>query len=151
MSAIISAFAMEDLSIYKDLVYDIIGAAMNVHHELGHGLLEPIYNEALQIELADMGIACEAEKSVECFYKGRKLAKYYRMDVVVGDIILELKVVEQISPEHRAQLFNYLRLTKKKIGLLLNFGQESLYGERYYYDSNSNDCILLNKTLQPFY
>ncbi len=142
---------MKDLSAYKDLVYKIIGAAMNVHKELGYGLLEAVYNEALHIELLDMGIENESEKLLECYYKGRKLNKSYRMDIVVDDIILELKAVDQIMPEHRSQLFNYLRLTKKSIGLLLNFGQESLYGERYYFDSQNNECILLNKSLKQFY
>ena len=142
---------MKDLSTYKDLVYNIIGAAMNVHNELGYGLLEAVYNEALHIELLDMGIENESEKLLECYYKGHKLNKSYRMDIVVDDIIIELKAVDQILPEHRSQLFNYLRLTKKSIGLLLNFGQESLYGERYYFDTQSNECILLNKSLKQFY
>ncbi len=142
---------MKDLSAYKDLVYNIIGAAMKVHNELGYGLLEAVYNEALHIELLDMGIENESEKLLECYYKGRKLNKSYRMDIVVDDIIIELKAVDQIMPEHRSQLFNYLRLTKKSIGLLLNFGQESLYGERYYFDTQSNECILLNKSLKQFY
>ena len=142
---------MKDLSTYKDLVYNIIGAAMNVHNELGYGLLEAVYNEALHIELLDMGIENESEKLLECYYKGHKLNKSYRMDIVVDDIIIELKAVDQILPEHRSQLFNYLRLTKKSIGLLLNFGQEGLYGERCYFDTQSNECILLNKSLKQFY
>ncbi len=142
---------MEKLNKYKDLVCRIIGAAMNVHSELGFGLLEPVYNEALHLELLDMGIENESEKHLECFYKGHKHNKHYRMDIVVDDIILELKATEQILPEHRTQLFNYLRHTKKNIGLLLNFGQPSLYGERYYYDTTTNECTLLNRNLEPYY
>lgn len=140
-----------DFKKYKDDVYKIIGAAMTVHRELGWGLLEPIYNESLNLELKSKGINSEPEKQLHCYYKGQLLQKYYKLDLVVGDIILELKAVSEIDSEHRAQLFNYLRLTKKPVGLLINFGQESLYGERYGYDAITNECILLNKNMEPYY
>ena len=137
---------------YKDITYRIIGAAMAVHRELGSGLLEQIYNEALTIELTDIGLQAEPEQEVVCYYKGIKLEKKYRMDILVeNDIVLELKSTEVIRPEHRFQLFNYLRLTKKPIGLLINFGSDSLYGERYGYDSQTNECILLSKEMTPYY
>ena len=137
---------------YKDITYRIIGAAMTVHRELGSGLLEPIYNEALCMELTDIGLQAEPEQEVFCYYKGRKLEKTYRMDILVeNDIVLELKSTEVIRPEHRFQLFNYLRLTKKPIGLLINFGSESLYGERYGYNPQTNECILLSKEMTPYY
>ena len=82
---------MENIGKYSDIVYQIIGAAMSVHNELGGVLLEPIYNEALHMELMDRGIDNESEKTLECFYKNRKLDKYYRMDIVVGNIVVELK------------------------------------------------------------
>ena len=104
---------------YKDLVYKIIGSAMAVHSELGWGLLEPIYNEALHLELSDNGISSEREKHLSCFYKHHKLEKHYQMDLVVGDVIVELKSVSEFTSAHRAQLFNYLRLTKKPIGVLI--------------------------------
>ena len=137
---------------YKDITYRIIGAAMTVHRELGSGLLEPIYNEALCMELTDIGLQAEPEQEVFCYYKGRKLEKTYRMDILVeNDIVLELKSTEEICAEHRFQLFNYRRLTKKPIGLLINFGSDSLYGERYGYDSQTNECILLSKEMTPYY
>ena len=86
-----------------------------------------------------------------CYYKGRQLQKKYRMDVVVGDIIVELKSVSKILEEHRAQLFNYLRLTKKPVGLLVNFGERGLMCERYAFDESCNECILLDKNMNPFY
>ena len=132
---------------YKDIVYHIIGAAMVVHNELNGGLLEPIYNEALHLELLEQGIDNESEKLLPCFYKDYKLEKFYKMDIVVGDIVVELKAVEDIIPAHRAQLFNYLRLTKKPIGLLINFGQSSLQGERYAFIEETNECILLDKNM----
>ena len=135
---------------YKDIVYKIIGAAMEVHNEMNWGLLEPVYNEALHLELLDRGIHNEREKALPCYYKHHLLEKHYQMDIVVDDIILELKSVSEINSAHRAQLFNYMRLTKKPIGLLINFGQESLQGERYAYYEDSNECVLLDKNMEPF-
>lgn len=133
--------------VYKERVYEIIGAAMAVHRELGWGLLEPIYNEALHLELLDRGVDNEREKQLPCFYKEHRLEKFYQMDVVVGDIIVELKAVSDLLPVHRAQLFNYLRLTKKPMGILINFGKSSLQGERYAYDKYTNECVLLDKDM----
>ena len=124
---------------------------MNVHDELSWGLLEPIYNEALHLELLDNNIANEREKHLPCYYKHHQLEKFYQMDLVVDDIVVELKSVEELNSAHRAQLFNYLRLTRKPIGLLINFGQPSLQGERYGYDEETNECILLNKNMGPVY
>ena len=74
------------------------------------------------------------------------------MDIVVGnEIILELKSVNELVSSHRYQLFNYLRLTKYPIGILINFGQSGLQGERYAYDVKTNECILLDRNMQPVY
>ena len=137
-----------DIKDYKNTVYKIIGSAMNVHDELGWGLLEPIYNEALHLELLDQGVDNEREKHLPCFYKHHQLEKYYQMDLVVGDIIVELKSVSELTSAHRAQLFNYLRLTKKPIGLLINFGQSYLQGERYAYCEYTNECLLLDRNME---
>ncbi len=124
---------------------------MNVHDELSWGLLEPVYNEALHLELLDNNIANEREKHLPCYYKHHQLEKFYQMDLVVGDVVVELKSVDELNSAHRAQLFNYLRLTRKPIGLLINFGQPSLQGERYGYDEETNECLLLNKNMEPVY
>jgi len=142
---------VKDFKQYKDIVYQIIGAAMNVHDELSWGLLEPVYNEALHLELLDNNIANEREKHLPCYYKHHQLEKFYQMDLVVGDVVVELKSVDELNSAHRAQLFNYLRLTRKPIGLLINFGQPSLQGERYGYDEETNECSLLNKDMEPVY
>ena len=136
---------------YKDKVYQIIGAAMEVHSELNWGLLEAVYNEALHLELLDRGIDNEREQNISCYYKHHQMEKRYQMDLVVDDIIIELKSVDELTSVHRAQLFNYLRLTKKPIGLLINFGQESLQGERYAYNELTNECILLDRNMNPVY
>ena len=124
---------------------------MEVHDELNWGLLEPVYNEALHLELLARGISNEREKHLPCFYKKSQMEKSYQMDLVVGDVIVELKSVDELNSAHRAQLFNYLRLTRKPIGLLINFGQSSLQGERYGYDEDTNECILLDKNMNPVY
>ena len=142
---------VKDFKQYKDTVYQIIGAAMNVHDELSWGLLEPVYNEALHLELLDNNIANEREKHLPCYYKHHQLEKFYQMDLVVDDVVVELKSVDELNSAHRAQLFNYLRLTRKPIGLLINFGQPSLQGERYGYDEETNECILLNKNMEPVF
>ena len=138
-----------DYTKYRDLVYKIIGAAMEVHGELGYGLLEPVYQEALSRELSIRQIDNVREKEIEIYYKGVKMDKFYKMDLVVDDIIVELKAVESVTSEHRAQLFNYLRLTQKPIGILINFGESNLHSERFVFDKESNECYLVDKYLEP--
>ena len=140
---------MFNLSKYADVVYRIIGAAMTVHDELNWGLLESVYQEALHLELLDRGIDNQREKEIDVYYKHRLLDKKYKMDIVVDDIIVELKSVTNLTPAHRAQLCNYLRLTKKPLGLLLNFGEESLIGERWAYDVGTNECFIVDRHMQP--
>ena len=140
-----------DYKQYKDTVYKIIGAAMSVHSELNWGLLEPIYQEALHLELKDRGIDNEREQEINCYYKHHLLDKKYKMDIVVDDIVVELKSVKELIPAHRAQLFNYMRLTKRPIGLLINFGCSSLQGERYAWIEETNECVLLDKDMELLY
>ncbi len=142
---------MLDLERYKDLVYKIIGAAMEVHNELGWGLLEPIYQECLSLELSDMEISHAREVELLCKYKEHTLEKRYRMDFVVGDIILELKSVTELTADHRSQLCNYLRISKKPMGLLINFGQDHLIGERWAYDIETNECYIVDRNMQPVF
>lgn len=137
-----------DFKKYEETAYKIIGAAMSVHSELNWGLLEPIYQESLHLELKDRGIENDREVEIPCFYKHHTLEKKYKMDILVGEIIVELKSCKELNPTHRAQLFNYMRLTKKPIGLLINFGSSSLQGERYGYDPETNECYLLDRQME---
>ena len=134
---------------YKEIVYKIIGAAMAVHTELRWGLLEQVYQEALHIELLDRGIDNQREQEITVHYKHHTLDKKYKMDIVVGEIIVELKSVSKLLPAHRAQLCNYLRLTRKPVGLLINFGGKNLIGERWVYDEASNMCFLVDRNMLP--
>jgi GxxExxY protein len=140
---------MVHLSKYANKVYKIIGAAMTVHSELGWGLLEAVYQEALHLELLDQGIDNEREQEVLVYYKKHLLDKKYKMDIVAGDIIVELKSVTHLSSAHCAQLCNYLRLTRKSLGLLINFGEESLIGERWAYDEYTNECFIVDRNMEP--
>ena len=140
---------MLDLSKYADKVYKIIGAAMTVHSELNWGLLEAVYQESLHLELLDRGIDNKREQEIQIYYKKPLLEKKYKMDIVVGDIIVELKSVTKLAPAHRAQLCNYLRLTRKPLGLLINFGEESLIGERWAYDADTNECFIVDRYMEP--
>ena len=140
---------MSDLSKYANKVYKIIGAAMTVHSELNWGLLEVVYQEALHLELLDRGIDNQREQEITVYYKKHVLDKKYKMDLVVDDIIIELKSVTSLAPAHRAQLCNYLRLARKPLGLLINFGEESLVGERWAYDEDTNECYIVDRNMEP--
>lgn len=128
---------------YLDM-YNIVGAAMEVHSILGYGMAEPIYQEALAVEMEKRGMLAEREKELLLQYKDVTLKKTYFADFYYNGIIVELKSVEEITPVHRAQLFNYLRITKKNRGILFNFGEESLYTERYLYLPQYDEFVMLN-------
>lgn len=117
--------------IYPEEAYKIVGAAMQVHRELGCGFLEPVYQEALEILLKKEGITYEREKRLPIYFMGELLNKEYFADFVCfGKIIVELKAVSQLTPVHEAQVLNYLKASGCKLGLLLNFGQASLVHRR---------------------
>ncbi|MBC7257996.1 MAG: GxxExxY protein [Chloroflexi bacterium] len=112
---------MTDL-LLKDEVYAIVGAAMEVYNELGSGFLEPVYQEAMEWELARRRIPYEAQKEINILYKGHALRKTYVADLVVyGQIIVEIKAVAQLTAVEEAQLLNYLKATGLEVGLLMNF------------------------------
>jgi GxxExxY protein len=110
--------------IYKDEVYTLIGAAMEVYNVLGPGfLVEPVYQEALAIEFAERLIPFQAQKELRIPYKGRYLDKTYVADFVVLDkIIVEIKALDRLTSREEAQLLNYLKATGMQVGVLINFG-----------------------------
>ena len=117
--------------LYKDEVYAIIGAAMEVHNVLGCGYLEPIYQEALEIELTVGGIPYVSQQVLPVSYKGNLLKKAYVADFVAyGKIIVEIKALTQLSSLEEAQILNYLKATDNEVGLLINFGAEKLGWKR---------------------
>ena len=109
-------------SAYDKLSGEIISAAIEVHKELGPGLLESVYEYCLMEELERRGIKARSQVPLPLRYKGAKLTKAFYIDILVEDlIILELKAVETIMPVHEVQLVTYLKLAEKKLGLLINF------------------------------
>lgn len=117
--------------LFKEEVYGVIGAAMEVHKNLGCGFLEPVYQEALELEFKTLGIPCVPQQAMQINYKGVILEKTYIADFVVFDkIIVEIKALEKLTPTCVAQILNYLKATNFRIGLLINFGSKSLEWKR---------------------
>lgn len=109
--------------VYKEESYRIIGACFEVYKETGCGFLEPVYQECLEMELFIQGIPFKPQQELALSYKTRPLKHKYVPDFVCFDkIIVEIKAVSQLAPEHRAQVHNYLKATGYKLGLLVNFG-----------------------------
>ncbi len=112
--------------IYKDEGYKLMGAAFEVYNEQGYGMAEEIYQESLELELEIQGMPFRAKQELACFYKGRELKRRYVPDLFVFNcLVVELKAVSQLLPEHEAQLFNYMRITKQPVGYLINLGHKN--------------------------
>jgi GxxExxY protein len=111
--------------------YEIIGACMAVHRELGHGFLEPVYQAALEVEFKCRNIPHEREKHLPVFYRRVRLDTHYEADFVCyGDVIVELKALSALASDHDAQVINYLKATGIERGLLVNFGAAKLQFKR---------------------
>jgi GxxExxY protein len=109
--------------ILKSEVYSIIGAAIEVHRELGPGFLEAVYQEALEIELRYRKVPFESQKPLHISYKGILLNKEYIPDLLCyNQIVVELKAMDRLSGKEEAQILNYLKATGLRVGLLINFG-----------------------------
>jgi GxxExxY protein len=124
--------------IYKEEVYQIVGAAMEVYNNLGCGFLEPVYQEALEIELASRKIPARAQFEFRINYKDRILQKTYIVDFLVYEkILVEIKAVSELTGHEEAQLINYLKASGLQLGLLINFGGKSLQWYRRVLMDNS--------------
>ena len=109
------------------LSYKVIGCALEVHKTLGPGLLESIYEKALLYELATNGLKTQRQVPVKIDYKGVNLGEGFRMDILVEDqLVIELKSVGELTPVHYKQLLTYLKMSGRKVGLLINFNVENL-------------------------
>jgi len=113
----------ESAGLFQQQGYDFMAAVFDVYNEMGSGFLEEVYHESLELELTQRGIHYTSKPRLFLFYKGQRLQKQYEADlIVIGEIIVELKAVKNLVPEHEAQLINYLRATRKRVGYLVNFG-----------------------------
>ena len=126
-------------------MYELVGAAMEVYNELGYGMEEPLYQEAMAIELDERGIPYCREKVLHTYYKGKELKKTYIADFYSQEMIVEFKSVSRLMAEHRAQLFNYLRITKLKYGILVNYGEDHFHAERYVLDTEERTAMCCSR------
>ncbi|NOY43535.1 MAG: GxxExxY protein [Planctomycetes bacterium] len=110
--------------ILKDESYQIIGACFEVYNELGCGFLEAVYQECLEVEFTERGIPFRSKHRLTINYKTHPIQKHYEADFLCFDqIIIELKAVSELTPDHLAQTLNYLHATRSPLGILVNFGQ----------------------------
>jgi GxxExxY protein len=130
---------------YKS-IYDVVGAAQEVHKTLGRGLSEAIYQEALAIEMRERDMPFEREKQLHLYYKDHLMEKSYYADFYYKGVLIEIKAVDKVLSEHRSQLFNYMRITRLDRGLLLNFCEKSLRAERYLYLADEDRFVLLTQS-----
>ena len=135
---------------YRD-IYDVVGAAQEVHKTLGRGMHERVYQEALAVEMKQRDMDFEREKHLHMSYKDVALDITYIADFYYKGIIIELKSLESINSEERAQLFNYMRITQHDRGILINFGEKRLRAERYLYDAADDNFILLTQENYKLY
>ena len=106
----------------NEVTHQIIGAAIEVHRQLGPGLLESVYEDCLAWELRKQGLAVEQQINLPIYYKGQRIDRALRLDMVVNDqVVIELKSVDKLTPLHDAQLLSYLKLAEIRAGLLINF------------------------------
>lgn len=122
--------------LYEELSGKILKVYFTVLSTLGTGFLESVYENALCIELDELGVSYERQKHLEVVYKGHNIGEYIADIIVDNKIILELKAVSQLIPAHSAQLINYLTITHYEVGLLLNFGEGRDYKRVYLKDKS---------------
>ena len=137
------------LDALKEILYYLVGKLHDVHKELGPGLNEYVYQEGLEMEFKAQKIFYEREKEFHPTYRGELMEATYRVDFLCFcNVIVECKAVKKITSEHRAQLFNYMRLTQSRAGVLVNFAKSYVEIERYFYNPDTKELITYEGT--PF-
>ena len=121
----------------KDEVYRIVGAAFSVLKELGHGLHEKPYENALVVEFGLLGIACEQQRRFPVVYKAVQVAEYVPDLIAFGSVIVDTKVIDCITDHERGQMVNYLRITRLNVGVILNLKRAKLEWERVILSDHS--------------
>jgi len=117
---------------HKDITELIIRAFYTVYNTVGYGFLEKVYQNALVIELRKLGLEVISEACIKVYYNGQVVGEYFADLLVAGVVILEIKAVRTLAPEHEAQLLNYLKATPYEVGLLLNFGPKPQIKRKVY-------------------
>jgi GxxExxY protein len=116
--------------LHKELVYSVVGCALEVLKEVGHGLHEKPYENALVVEFKLKGISCEQQRRFDALYKGIQVAEFVPDLIAGGVVVVDTKVIERITDLERGQMLNYLRITKLRVGLIINFKRAKLEWER---------------------
>jgi GxxExxY protein len=130
---------------HSELTEKIIGCFYTVYKTLGYGFLEKIYENAMRMELAGCGLSVVQQRSIEVWYYQERVGEYYA-DLLVNDLILvEIKAVKSLMPEHEAQLLNYLKATPYEVGLLLNFGPQPQQMRRVFENTRKEWWLLQNQ------
>jgi len=117
---------------HKDITELIIRAFYTVYNTLGYGFLEKVYRNALVIELRKLGLEVIPEAAIKVYYNGQVVGEYFADLLVAGVVLVEIKAVRTLAPEHEAQLLNYLKATPYEVGLLLNFGPKPQIKRKVY-------------------
>ena len=124
---------------HKDITELIIRAFYTVYNTLGYGFLEKVYQNALIIELRKLGLEVIPEACIKVYYNGQVVGEYFADLLVAGAVIVEIKAVRTLAPEHEAQLLNYLKATPYEVGLLLNFGPKPQIKRKVYDNERKGD------------
>jgi GxxExxY protein len=131
-----------NIELMQELIYPVVGILYDVRDELGPGLNESVYQEGLELEFKRQNIPYEREKVFHPTYRGVQMEATFRLDFTcVKNIIIECKAVSKLNNEHRSQLFNYLHLTKYRMGILVNFAPAYMEIERYFYDPEKDEVV----------
>ena len=117
--------------LHSKLTRSIIGCAFEVINELGHGFLESVYEKAMMVSLSDAGLSAQSQKPLEVLFREKPVGEFYADLLVEEKVIVELKTVKALAPEHEAQIINYLHATGIEVGLLINFGNPKLEFKRF--------------------
>lgn len=130
---------------HKDITELIIKAFYTVYNTLGYGFLEKVYQNALVIELRKLGLEVIPEACIKVYYNGQVVGEYFADLLVAGVVLVEIKAVRTLPPEHEAQLLNYLKATPYEVGLLLNFGPQPQIKRKVYDNERKGDLSWVRK------
>ena len=117
---------------HDDITQRVIKTFFQVYNELGYGFLEKVYENSFYLALREEGLEVETQKRIDVWFRGNKVGEYYADLIVENLVIIEIKAVEYLLPEHEAQLLNYLRGTDIEVGLLMNFGKKAEFKRKVY-------------------
>ena len=129
---------MKQILLHEDITSKIIKAFYNVYNELGYGFLEKVYERAMLYELDLLGLKADNQTPVKVVYKNKIIGDYFADIIVEDKVIIELKAIEYVLPEHEVRLVNYLKATNIEVGLLLNFGPKPQYKRRVLTEEYKN-------------